>query len=151
MRLIPRDNRCIYDARHHCAPARITGSGKGDPMKLRFLPIVSLLILIAAMTTSAVPPAGLGTIGGQVLNAQSGPVTGAMVTMQSSEGGRLQTTQTNEQGRFWFASLPEGQYSVRASDHGLASEWRQNVWVAPGRETDVTLHLRPKKNLTPVR
>jgi len=120
-------------------------------MRLKFFAIASLLILVAAMGTSAVPPAGLGTIGGQVLNAQSTSVAGALVTMQASEGGRLQTTQTNEQGRFWFASLPEGQYSVRASDHGLVSEWRQNVWVAPGRETDVMLHLRLRKNLAPVR
>ena len=116
-------------------------------MRLKFLLIVSFPILVAAMNTSAMPPAGLGTIGGEVLNAQSAPIAGALVTMQASEGGRLQTTQTNEQGRFWFASLPEGQYSVRASDHGLVSEWRQNVWVAPGRETDVMLHLRSKKNL----
>lgn len=118
-------------------------------MKLKFLAVASLFTLIAAISASALPPVGLGTVGGQVLNTQGAAVAAALVTLQASDGGQLQTTQTNSEGRFWFASLPEGQYSVRASDHGLVSEWRQNVWVAPGRQTDVTLHLRaPKKNLS---
>ena len=49
------------------------------------------------------------------------------------------------EGRFWFASLPEGQYSVRASDGSRVSEWRQGVWVAPGEQTNIVLHLRSKK------
>jgi protocatechuate 3,4-dioxygenase beta subunit len=121
-------------------------------MRLRLLAVASLFALIAAITTAALHPVGLGTVGGQVLDAQGTPVAAALVTLQASDGGQLQTTQTNTDGRFWFASLPEGQYPVRVSDHGLVSEWRQNVWVAPGRQTDVTLHLRPaRKNLTPFR
>jgi protocatechuate 3,4-dioxygenase beta subunit len=85
-------------------------------------------------------------VGGQVLDPNGKPVADARVTLQGSEGDHLQTTETNTQGHFWFPSLPEGQYSVRASDPGRVSEWRQNVWVSPGRETDVTLHLRPKKS-----
>lgn len=120
-------------------------------MRLKLLAITSLFAFIAVTTVSALPPVGLGTVGGQILNAQGTPVAAALVTLQASDGGQLQTTQTNTQGRFWFASLPEGQYSVRASNHGLVSEWRQNVWVAPGRETDVALHLRAaKKNLRPL-
>lgn len=121
--------------------------GKAVPMRLKTLAVTSLFALIVA-SASALPPVGLGTVGGQVLNAQGARVVAALVTLQASDGGLLQTTQTNTEGRFWFASLPEGQYSVRAADHGLVSEWRQNVWVAPGRETDVMLHLRPSKKIS---
>ena len=119
-------------------------------MRLKLFVVASLCVLIGVLSASAFPVVGLGTVGGRVVNAQGAPVAAAVVTLQASDGGELQTTQTNTQGRFWFASLPEGQYSVRASDHRLVSEWRQNVWVAPGRETDVTLHLRlSKKNIAP--
>jgi len=111
-------------------------------MRIKSLVSVALFALIASICTAA---AGLGTVGGQVLDAGGAPVADAFVTLQSSEGGHLQTAQTNAEGRFWFASLPEGQYSVRASNHGRVSEWKQNVWVSPGRQTNVTLHLRAKK------
>jgi len=105
--------------------------------------LTSLLYTALAVGSVAAPPlSGLGTVGGQVLDLKGKPVANARVTLQAAGGGHLQTMQTNGQGRFWFASLPEGQYSVRASDQGRISEWLQNVWVSPGRQTDVTLHLR---------
>jgi len=114
-------------------------------MRLKWFPVVSMCAVLAAGSLSAAPATGLGTVGGQVLDTKSKPVPDARVTLQDSEGGHLQTTQTNTQGHFWFPSLPEGQYSVRASDQGRISEWQQNVWVSPGRQTEVTLHLRPHK------
>jgi hypothetical protein len=110
-------------------------------MKHKWLLTMSFCAVFAAISFGA----GVGTVGGQVVDAKGKPVADARVTLQASEGGHLQTSQTNASGRFWFASLPEGQYSVRASDSGRISEWRQNVWVATGRETDVTLHLKPSK------
>ena len=104
--------------------------------------VFSLVLAVGSLT--ALSAAGLGTVGGQVLDPKGKPVADARVTLQDSEGGHLQTTETNTQGHFWFPSLPEGQYSVRASDRGRVSEWRQNVWVSPGHQTDVTLQLRPK-------
>jgi len=114
-------------------------------MRLKWFPVVSMCAVLAAGSLSAAPATGLGTVGGQVLDTKSKPVPDARVILQDSEGGHLQTTQTNTQGHFWFPSLPEGQYSVRASDPGRISEWQQNVWVSPGRQTEVTLHLRPHK------
>lgn len=103
-------------------------------------------LLCAALTVGVgAGPAGMGTVGGQVLGSNGKAVAGARVTLQAAEGRRLQTTDTNDQGHFWFASLPEGQYSVRASYEGQVSEWRQNVWVAPGKQTNVVLHLRAEK------
>ncbi|MDE3109892.1 MAG: carboxypeptidase regulatory-like domain-containing protein [Acidobacteriota bacterium] len=72
------------------------------------------------------------------------PVSGARVILQESGGQDPQVTETNDKGQFWFASLPEGQYDVRAYHLGRISEWRQNLWVSPGRQTNVTLHLHAK-------
>lgn len=110
--------------------------------------LILALIFCAAIAGSAVAtprPGGLGTIGGQVLNASGKPVVGAHVTVQTTEGQHLQIVETNDEGRFWFASLAEGQYQLRASLGNLVSEWRQGIWVSAGEQTTVTLHLRPKK------
>ena len=114
-------------------------------MSLKWVLGTLLFIALAGGSFATPSPGGLGTVGGQVLDINERPVAKVHVTLQDTEGGHLQTTETNSQGHFWFPSLPEGQYSVRASDHGRASEWRQGIWVSPGRETDVVLHLRPKK------
>ena len=112
---------------------------------LALLPgLVVFSLILAVGNFAMLSAAGLGTVGGQVLDLKGKAVADARVTLQDSEGGHLQTTETNTQGRFWFPSLPEGQYSVRASDPGRVSQWRQNVWVTPGHQTDVTLQLRPK-------
>jgi protocatechuate 3,4-dioxygenase beta subunit len=114
-------------------------------MRLRWV-IAGLLCTALTVGAAALPaPAGLGTVAGQVLGANGTAVVGARVTLQAAEGHRLQTTDTNDQGRFWFASLPEGQYGIRAAYEGHVSEWRQNVWVAHGEQTNVVLHLQPKK------
>src|SRR5215472_1227360 len=111
-------------------------------MILKRVLAASLYAALAVGSLAAPSRAGLGTVGGQVLDLKGKPVARAHVTLQASDGDQLQTTQTNNEGHFWFPFLPEGQYSVRASDQGRVSEWRQNVWVSPGRQTDVTLHLR---------
>ena len=110
-------------------------------MKVRCSLAALLYAALAIGSLAAPSPAALGTVGGQVLDLKGKPVARAHVTLQASDGDGLQTTETNTQGHFWFPFLPEGQYSVRASDQGRVSEWRQNVWVSPGHQTDVTLHL----------
>ena len=114
-------------------------------MKWTWVVIGLLCAAVFASAGAAARPGGLGTIGGQVLDAGGKPAAKVHVTLQTTEGGHLQATETNDQGRFWFASLPEGQYSVRASDANRVSEWKQGLWVAPGEQTDVVLHLRPKR------
>jgi Carboxypeptidase regulatory-like domain len=111
-----------------------------------FLPSLLFCVALAGSALAAPRPAGMGTVGGRVLNAKGKPVANARVTLQDSGGGHLQTTETNTQGHFWFAFLPEGEYDVRAYYHGDVSEWRQNVWVSPGKQTNAILHLHPKKS-----
>ena len=114
-------------------------------MRLKLV-IAGLFCAALTVGVGAVPrPGGLGTVAGQVLGSNGTAVVGARVTLQPAEGHRLQTADTNDKGRFWFASLPEGQYAIRAAYEGHVSEWRQNVWVAPGQQTNVVLHLQPKK------
>ena len=111
------------------------------------LAVAGLLGALLTVSAIAAPrPKGLGTIGGQVVEPGGKAIAGARVTLQAAEGRHPETTETNDQGHFWFASLPEGLYDLRAYYQGHVSEWRQNVWVSPGQQTNVILHLRPKKS-----
>jgi protocatechuate 3,4-dioxygenase beta subunit len=98
-----------------------------------------------AMRRSAAQDAGQGTLGGEVLGTDGKAVAGARVTLQASDGRLPKTTETNGQGHFWFPSLARGLYDVRAYSKGRVSEWRKNVWVDRGKQTNVTLRLRSNK------
>jgi len=87
---------------------------------------------------------GMGTLAGTVVNSQGRPVAGASVTMQNADGQTPHATTTNEQGRFFFAQLPHGYYDVRAATHTSRSEWKHNVEIVTGKQTEVKLRLLPK-------
>jgi carboxypeptidase family protein len=104
-------------------------------------------LILSAVSAPAVPQTvGLGTVGGQILGPDGKVIGGARVTLQASDGRSPQTTETNTQGRFWFPMLPAGPYDVRAYSQGQWSEWRKNVPVDVGRQTTITLRLRPQKH-----
>jgi hypothetical protein len=121
-------------------------------MRTRVLLAGLLLAILAASAAAAPQSAGLGTVGGSVLGPNGQTIKGARVTLQSSDGTRPEATVTNAEGRFWFPMLPKGLYDVRAYSNGRASEWRKNVWVEPGRQNTVALHLKSNKRTssTPV-
>lgn len=115
-------------------------------MRTRAL-LAGLLLTIFAAGAGAAPQTVVqGTVGGSVLGPSGQAIVGARVTLQSSDGTRPETTETNAQGRFWFPMLPKGLYDVRAYSKGRASEWRKNVWVEPGRQSTIALRLQSKKS-----
>jgi Carboxypeptidase regulatory-like domain len=114
-------------------------------MRSRLLIAGLVLLPFAVAAGAAQHTSGSGTIGGKVLGTNGKAVDGARVTLQPSDGRRAQTTETNEDGHFWFPSLARGLYDVRAFAGGKWSDWRRNVWVERGKQSNVTLRLRPKK------
>jgi protocatechuate 3,4-dioxygenase beta subunit len=106
-----------------------------------------LFLAVFAVGAGAAPQStGKGTIGGQVVGTDGRPVAGARVTLQPSDGRRARTTETNDQGHFWFPTLGRGLYDVRAYSGGRWSDWHRNVNVERGQQTNVTLRLRAKKS-----
>lgn len=72
-------------------------------------------------------------IGGHVINAKvnpSIPVSGAWVQLETLTGERLQTTETNELGRFTFNSVQAGRYQLRTRAVGLGE-------LTPSRKIDI--------------
>ncbi len=80
-------------------------------------------------------------IGGHVLNAgvtPPVPVPGAWVRLETSAGDALQTTHTDDLGRFTFGELHAGQYQLRARAVGLGETQPRTVEVpSPSGEYDL--------------
>jgi len=108
---------------------------------------VTLLLCLIMPLIAAAQSGGMGTLAGTVLNAKGKPVAGASVTMENATGESPHATTTNAQGRFFFPQLAHGYYDVRAAHNGATSDWKHNVEVSTGKQTDVTLRLHaPGRN-----
>jgi hypothetical protein len=93
---------------------------------------------IAPGQQSAQPPAAAGVIAGAVVDASTGrPIDAAVVHIAPEKGNLPAPLQlTDAKGRFLFADLPAGSYSLRASKSGYTEG-------AYGRDADSGLALRP--------
>ncbi|MFZ3217215.1 MAG: carboxypeptidase-like regulatory domain-containing protein [Candidatus Acidiferrales bacterium] len=111
-------------------------------MRRYFLVLLSVALL--AFATAAHDDGGMGTLAGTVVGKSGKPVAGARVTSQNAGGDHPETTVSNEQGRFFFPDLPHGYYDARAYHAGEWSEWKQNLEVSTGKQTEVLLRLTTK-------
>jgi hypothetical protein len=78
---------------------------------------------------------------GEVLSPGGKPVADAVVTYQSGGGHTPHAVRTDAHGRFTIVKLRWDNYDLRASSHGLYSNWEKNVMVRSGQVKLVTLRL----------
>ena len=103
--------------------------------------LVLVCATLVALATAAKDNGGMGTLAGTVVGRNGKPVAGARVTSQNAGGDHPQVTVTNQQGRFFFPDLEHGYYDARAYHDGEWSEWKHNVEVNTGKQTELTLRL----------
>lgn len=108
---------------------------------MKRFPLVLICATIMALGTAAKDDGGMGTLAGTVVGRNGKPVAGARVTSQNAGGDHPQVTTTNQQGRFFFPDLVHGYYDARAYHDGEWSEWKHNVEVNTGKQTELTLKL----------
>ena len=101
---------------------------------------IFLLVAILALGVAA-DTKGLGTLAGTVVGPGGKPVAGARVTSQGADGTKPQSTVTNSDGRFFFPELKSGYYDVRAYHDSAWTNWKHNVEVKTGKQTEVKLQL----------
>ena len=106
--------------------------------------LVLLSVVMLAFATAAHDDGGMGTLAGTVIGSNGRPVAGARVTSQNAGGDHPQVTTTNQQGRFFFPDLLHGYYDARAYHAGEWSEWKHNVAVTTGKQTELVLKLSAK-------
>ena len=104
----------------------------------------SVYVLLAVMALACAAAAdlkGMGTLAGTVVGTNGKPIVDARVTSQGADGTVPQSTTTNAQGRFFFPALKNGYYDVRAYHNGAWTDWKHNIEVKTGKQTEVKLQL----------
>jgi carboxypeptidase family protein len=110
--------------------------------------VLVFLVVVALACAAAADTKGIGTLAGTVISPSGKSVVGARVTSQGADGTKPQSTITNGDGRFFFPELQNGYYDVRAYHSGAWTDWKHNVEVKTGKQTEVKLQLAasPKKS-----
>ena len=110
-------------------------------MRLTTLRLAATLLLAIGI---AAPPAfaqrPTATIRGAVVDQTDARLPGAKVTATRDETGEVRDATADEAGRFTFAALPSGRYTLQAEQPGF-SVFRQRVTLAVGSDVWVTAQL----------
>jgi hypothetical protein len=99
-----------------------------------------LLLLLPAAAVAQERPANRARVSGRVTGPEDKPVGGARISLQeTTRGGPVLNTLTDEEGQFSFTQLPAGLYVVSASKPGYvtrAAEGEEAAEPAPLRVED---------------
>src|SRR2546425_4841303 len=88
-------------------------------MKLRWIARVSLASVLFWTMNGFAQQQSAGTLRGVVADTFGGVIVGANVVITNANGVE-KTTSTDQSGRYVFAALAPGHYSLRASAPGFA-------------------------------
>ncbi|HEY4978563.1 MAG TPA: carboxypeptidase regulatory-like domain-containing protein [Candidatus Acidoferrum sp.] len=103
-----------------------------------------LLVGVALFSATKALPQGETTsaIAGQVTDATSAAIPGALVTITNRETGLQRRATADDQGRFNFPQLKPGAYSVKAEAGGFDPQQNDNVISGLGQKQTVQFTLR---------
>lgn len=105
--------------------------------------VVPLAVALIAVTASPVwgQATNTGTILGSVYDNSNAFVPGATVTITQTTTGATRTTTTDKSGRFVFADVDPGTYSVRVSKQGFSTAEVANQAVQIGTQLTENIQL----------
>jgi len=114
-------------------------------MRRGFIVLAILALLLAVVATVQAgqqhKAPQKASISGTVIGPDDKPVAHAAVTYQSSGGTAPHATHADAHGHFFISNLKGDIYDLRATAHGIFSEWEKNVMVRPGQQKTITLRL----------
>src|SRR5258706_6585124 len=84
--------------------------------------LLSLLLSLAASAQTIT-----GSIGGMVTDPNGGAVAGAAVSLINDQTKAARVANANEEGRFSFAAMQPGLYTLRVEHQGFQTLLKQNV------------------------
>src|SRR6476619_1795138 len=88
---------------------------------------VFAVLLVGTLAASAPAQSITGSISGVVTDGTRGLIVGASVTLHSDQTGAERTATTGEDGRFSFAALQPGSYSLLVEQSGFQRLDRKNA------------------------
>src|SRR5262245_35074872 len=94
-------------------------AGRKSSLHRTFASFVFLLLLVSCASTLALAQSVTGSISGVVVDPNGAVVPGATITLVKDETNDKRNQPSNESGRFNFASLQPGVYSLRIEHAGF--------------------------------
>lgn len=91
------------------------------------LDLFAVLMLVGLLAASAAAQSVTGSISGTVTDSAGGIIVGASVTLSSDQTGSMRAATTSEDGRFSFAALQPGVYSIKVEQPGFQTLERKNA------------------------
>lgn len=110
-------------------------------MKKNIRLLSSVLSLVFCLALSVVAQDNSGGIQGTIKDKNGAAVAGAEVTATSQSLVRPRKTTTDDQGKYVFATLPIGIYTVTASGTGFTTIKKENVELVIGTQLKLDLEL----------
>ena len=104
---------------------------------------VALSLVIPPKILQAKAPTG--SLEGTVLDVHGKPLSGALVTIQTSYGAHPHATHTDANGHFEFSHFAAGQYDLRAYYSGAYSDWSKRVPIRATKNATITLQVSSSK------
>jgi hypothetical protein len=91
------------------------------------LEFLFVILAILAFNPAAVAQSITGSISGAVTDSTGGVIPGATVTLTGDQTGGTRTATTNSEGRFNFAALQPGNFSIKVEHQGFQALEQKGV------------------------
>ncbi len=114
---------------------------------------ITLLSVALMLAFSGLDPANLkgqgatATISGRVTDMSSAAVAAADVQVKNTATGGVQSTVSDEQGRYTLADLPVGDYDIHVSKNGFSNMVRTGVTLTVGAQSVLDFSLQVGQQL----
>lgn len=109
---------------------------------IRACTAVAVLALVLVPALAHAQTGQVGQLGGDVKDGTGGVLAGASVTLASIERGFSRTTITDGSGKFLFAVVPLGRYTVTVKMSNFETVTLANNLVEANRTTSLTVTLK---------
>src|SRR5258708_28574800 len=91
------------------------------------LEFLFVILAVLAFSSAAVGQSITGSISGTVMDSTGGVIPGATVTLTGDQTGGTRTANTNGEGRFSFAALQPGVFSLKVEHQGFQALEQKGV------------------------
>jgi iron complex outermembrane receptor protein len=105
--------------------------------------LCAVLLLPVAATVAPTPlhAQSSASLTGTVLDPRGVPLPGASISVKNEGSGVVQKLTSDGQGKYLFANLPTGSYTIQVDASGFNTSKRSGVQLASGQPTDVPITL----------
>jgi len=102
---------------------------------------VLLLPVVATVFPAHLYAQSNSSLTGTVLDPNSRPLPGAAVTVRNEGTDAVQKATSDSQGKYSFANLPAGSYTIQVDASGFNTSKRNGVQLASGQPADISITL----------